>query len=163
MKFGEKDFSFYWKIIKWPLIILTLWNIASLIASIISFQTYQNIFSSSANLIISIALFGIVGYLTVKDYKGGIKNSAWAGATLGVIAGFIGGIIGVLIVILVPAVMTTTVNLAIASAKGAAVDRTMIENVIRITTYLGIIISPVIYGLIGAFISAIGGLTGKKL
>ena len=158
MKFAEKDISYYWKIFKIPLLILLSWSIVGFIISLSSYQTYKSIFSGIVGLVVSVALYGITGYLAVADHKATIKQSAWSGALLGITAGFIGGIIGILMFNLVPEFVADTVRDAVA--QGAQAELT--KNIMKISTYIGPITGPIFGGLIGALIAAIGGFISKK-
>lgn len=159
IKLAGKEFDYYWKIMKIPLIVLVVWALLGFFVSLFSYATYQTVFSNIAGTVLIIIIFGFIGWTTVKDYKGTVKMGAWAGVLTGLIYGFIGGIIGILMINLVPDV--TTDALARATAQGASVE--MIQSFIRIGAYLGLIIGPIINAIIGAVISAIGALIAKKV
>lgn len=156
MKFANKEFSDYWKIIKVPTYILIAWSILGFIISIISFSLYATIFSPLAGIILIIAVFAFVGWTSVKDHKQGIKISAWAGALSGAIYAFIGGIVGILMIYFVPDVL-------FFQAAQAGVDVASIEGTVKIFSFVGLIINPLFFGLIGAGVSAIAALIAKKI
>ena len=158
MKFGGKEFSDYWAIIKIPTLVLIAWAVLGFIFSIISFSLYQTIFSSVAGWILTIAVFSFIGWTTVKDHKGTVGIAAWGGALSGVIAGFIGAIIAILMFYFVPAFS----QLAIAQATAQGADVAMVRNFMAIGIFIGLITGPLINGLVGAAISAIAGLIAKK-
>ena len=158
MKFAEKDFSYYWKIIKIPLAILVGWSLLGLIIAIINYNLYTSIFSNISGWIITLAVFGFIGYTTTKDHQGANKHGFWAGGLTGAIYGFIGAIFAIIMINLVPDF--TAATLAQASASGA--DPATMEQFIKIGLYIGLITGPLFSGVIGAIISWIGGLIGKK-
>jgi hypothetical protein len=156
MKFAQKEFSYYWKIIMIPIIVLVAWGILGFIIGIISYSLYATIFSPLAGWILTIAVFGFIGYTTVKDYKEKITIAAWAGALAGVISGFIGGIIGIFMYYFVPeiiqaAIMQTGQNIA------------AIESYMQIAMYIGLITGPIISGLVGAAIAALAAFITTKV
>jgi len=156
MKFAGKDFLDYWKIIKIPTYILVAWGILGFIISIISFSLYNTIFSPLAGWILTIAVFGFIGWHSVKDHKHGIKVSAWAGALAGAISGFAGAIIAFLMFYFVPEVL-----FAVASQAGA--DPAAMQGFMAIGIYIGFITGPLVSGIIGAILSAIAALIAKKI
>ena len=156
MKFANKEFSEYWKIIKIPVYVLIAWNILGFILSLISFSLYMTIFSSSGSLILTIAIFGFIGWTAVKDHKQTAKIAAWSGALTGAIAGFIGAIIGIVMFYIVPEM--TQLAIVQAGANAAAV-----EGFIKIGIYMGLITGPLISGIIGAIIALITALIAKKI
>jgi len=159
VKFAEKEFDYYWKIIKIPLFVIIGWSVLGFIISLISFQTYQSIFSSISGILLGILVFGFIGWTTIKDHKGEIKHAAWAGALAGIIAGFVGGIIGVIMFYAVPQIASASIQQAVA--KGA--PHNVAENMIRIGAMIGIIVGPIMNGVIGTIIAAITGLIAKKV
>lgn len=158
MKFAEKDFSYYWKIIRIPLAILVGWSLLGLIIAIINYNLYTQIFSNISGWILTIAIFGFIGYSTTKDHKGENKHGFWAGGITGVIYGFIGAIIAIIMINLIPDISAA----ALARASTQGVDPATMEKFIKIGLYVGLITGPLFSGVIGAIISWIGGLIGKK-
>lgn len=159
MEFAEKEFGYYWKIIRTPLLILVVWSVAALVVAMVSYSAYESIFGGIAGLILSICVFGFVGWTTVKDYKGTVKLGAWAGALTGILIGLIGGAFGVLMVYLVPQLTSEAVKQA--TAAGAPAES--VKGFIVIGAYFGLIIGPVVNGVIGAILSAIGAFIAKKV
>ena len=156
MKFAQKEFSDYWKIIKIPTYILIAWSVLGFIISIISFSLYTTIFSSLASWLLIIAVFGFIGWTTVKDHKEGVKISAWGGALAGIISGFIGAIIGIFMFYLVPEVIQ-------AAIVQAGADPAVVQGAMKIGIYISLITGPLISGIIGAVIAAIAALIAKKI
>jgi hypothetical protein len=156
MKFGDKEFSFYWKIIKIPFFVLIGWSILSFIVSIISLSLYTSIFTSASSWILLVAVFGFIGWTAVKDHDGTVKVAAWSGALAGIISGFIGAIIGIIMFYVVP-------DLFLMQAQMAGADISAVQGFIAIGIYIGLITGPLISGLIGAAVSAIAALIAKKV
>lgn len=156
MKFSNKEFSDYWKIIKIPTCILIAWGVLGLIISIISFSLYTAIFSSAASWLLTAAVFGFIGWAAIKDHNQTIKIAAWAGALGGAISGFIGAIIGILMYYLVPEFIQAAI--AQAGANAAA-----IESFMAIGIFIGLITGPLVSAIIGAIISAIAALIAQKV
>ncbi len=159
MEFAKKDFSYYWKIIKLPLLFLVAWSIIGVIVAKFAIEWYSSIFGSWQGIFIQLIVFGFIGYCIVAEHKGSVKQGAWAGAITGVIAGFIGAILALISYYLVPQLYETSI--AQATARGASAD--MVRNFIKIGVYIGFITGPLFSGLIGAGISALSGLVTKKV
>jgi hypothetical protein len=160
MKFANKDFSYYFDIIKWPTLLLLVWSIAAFIMALVNFTMYMSIFSTIPSMIISVVLFGLAGWLCVKDHKGGLKQSAWSGALTGVIVGFVGAVLSLIIIYTVPEMLQYTIS---HIPNQAQVDIGMVEKVMFIYSWIGLIVNPIIDGLIGALIGLLGGFIGKKI
>jgi len=158
MKFDNKEFSFYWKIIKIPTLLLVLWAIIAFIVAKFSMYWYKTLFQSFAGLILQIAIFAFVGYAAIAEHKGGPKTAAWAGALTGIIVGFIGAIVAIIMVNFVPEIIDDAVAQAVA--QGAAAD--MVRNITNVMMYVGLVTGPLFGGLFGALISWISGLITKK-
>ena len=159
MQFGEKDFSYYWKIIKVPLIILVSWNILAIIVAKISLYWYQSIFSGTASILFQVAIFGFIGYTTITEIKGTPKNSMWAGALTGILGGLIGAVLAIIMINFVPEVFEPSIRQAVA--KGAPEET--VRFMIRVGTYFSFITGPLFSGITGALVSGIAGLITKKV
>lgn len=159
MRFAEKEFTDYWKIIKLPTYVSVAWVVAGLITSKISFSIYQAIFSPSANWALTIAVFAFIGWTAVKDHKETIKIAAWAGALSGAISGLAGAVTGLIMFYLVPNLLQYM--LSQAAAQGVAVAS--VQQFIVIGMYLGLVTGPLISAIVGAILSAIAGLVAKKV
>ncbi len=160
MKYADKDFSYYWKIIKIPTYVLIAWSVLGFIMSIISLSLYLSIFSATVNWFLIIVVFGFIGWTVIKDYKGTVKIAAWAGALSGAIVGFIGAIISILTFYFVPEVIQLTIS---QLAQQPGVDFAAIQGFMKIGMYAGLITGPLFAGLIGAAISAVAALIAKKV
>jgi len=156
MKFANKEFSDYWKIIKIPTYVLIAWSVLGLIIAFISFSLYITIFSTLASWLLTIIVFGFIGWTIIKDHKETIKIAAWSGALAGIISGFVGAVLGIIMFYIVPEVIQAAI--AQAGANAAAV-----ENFIAIGVYIGLITGPLVSGIIGTIISAIAALIAKKV
>jgi len=158
MKFAQKEFIDYWKIIKIPTYILIAWSALGLIVSIVSFSLFRSIFTPLVGYVLTIAVFGFIGWHTIKDYNESIKIAAWAGALAGIITGFVGAIIGILMFNLVP----DMVQLAIQQAVAQGAPAETVQSFMAIGIYIGLITGPLLSGIIGAIISSIAALIAKK-
>ena len=159
MKFAQKDFLDYWKIIKMPTLILIAWGILGFIISVVSFSLYVTIFSPIAGWFLTIMIFGFIGWTTVKDHKEKIKIAAWAGALSGAISGLVGAIISILTFYLVPEVMEA----ALQQVAQSGADLAAVQGFMAIGVFIGLITGPLISGIIAAIISAIAALIAKKV
>lgn len=149
----------YWEIMKIPVYILVGWSVLGLIVAAISFDLYATIFSQAAEIIITIAAFGFVGYTAVKDHKKTAGEAFKIGAMAGIITGFAGGVISIIMSFAAPEIIEFAIQTAVSS--GAA--RGQVEGLIKIGIYIGVITGPIVNGIIGGLLSLIGGLIGKKL
>lgn len=161
MKIAGKEFDFYWKIIKIPFYLYAAWILLSYAFSIFDFSLYISIFSGYSGYIIAIAVFAFVGWTAIKEHKTSIRETAWCGAVLGVIAGILGGVVGILSVYTVPGILEF--SLQRASEAGSSVSADVMRSMIMIGSFIGLVVGPIINGLIGAAISSITGLIAKKI
>lgn len=159
MKASDSRFGLYWRICRWPLLVLIAWNLASLFVALYSYSLYKGVFSRIAGLVLALAVYLFIGWTAVKDHKAGVRDGAKSGGLAGAIAGFVGAIIGIVMVRLVPAVVEDAV--AAAVSQGAAVPQ--VRNFIMVSVYLGLVIGPLLNALIGALLSAVGALLATKL
>jgi len=158
IKFANKDFSYYWKCIRIPIYILMGWYLAAIIVAKLSMDLYISIFSGWGGGLLVFLLFGFSGYMIVADHKGKPKNAAWAGALVGVIGGFAGAVVGILLALIAPEMIEYAVKTAVA--QGAPED--LVRTMVGIMSYVQLILSPVINGLLGALFGWIGGLIARK-
>lgn len=158
MKFANKEFKDYWKIIKVPTYVLIAWSVLGFIISIISFSLYTTIFSPLASWFLMLAVFGFLGWTTIKDHKETTKIAAWSGALAGIISGFVGAILSIVMINFVPAAL----QLALAQvSQGGATQ--ISEGFIKIATYFSLITGPLFSAIIGAIIAVIAALIAKKI
>jgi len=158
IKFANKSFSYYWKCIKIPIYILLGWYLAAIITAKVSMDLYISIFSGWGGALLVFLLFGFSGYMIVADHKGKPKNAAWTGALVGIIGGFAGALVGILMVFIAPEMIEFAVKSAVA--QGAPED--LVRTMMGIMSYVQLIVSPLINGLLGALFGWIGGLIAKK-
>lgn len=156
MKLGNKEIKDYWKMIRIPTLILITYSVLALIISFISFEIYTIIFSPLPGLVLTIAVFGFIGWHAVKEFKETVKVAAWAGALSGVISGFVGAILGIIMFYTVP-------DLILMAASRAGADPSQLQGIMTIGMYIGLIMGPLFSGIIGAIISSIAGLIAKKV
>ncbi len=159
MKFAEKEFSDYWKIIKIPTLILIGWSVLGFIISVVSFSLYATIFSPLAGWLLTIIIFGFIGWTVIKDHKEGVKIAAWAGALSGAISGFVGASISILMFYLVPEIIEAAMQ-QVAQAGG---DIAAVQSFMAIGVFIGLITGPLVYAIIAAIISTIAALIAKKV
>lgn len=157
----KKKFNDYWKAIKIPFFVLLTWSIAGAIISLISFDTYMSIFGSGPSIILSVAAFVFLGYCAVKDNGFTQKETAKAGALCGAMIGLAGAILSIVLITLAPETLDYTISLAVEKAQGN-VDIDTLTNMIKIQTYLGVIIAPLINAGIGALLAWITSLVVKR-
>ncbi len=133
MKFAEKEFLEYWKVIKIPTYALIGWSVLGFIISVVSFSLYLTVFSPLASWILIMAVFAFIGWTVIKDRKATVKIAAWSGALSGAISGFVGGLIGILMYYFVPDV----IEAALAQAAHAGANAAAIESFMAIGVYIG--------------------------
>ncbi len=156
MKFANKEFVEYWKIIKVPTYVLIAWSILGFIISIISFSLYLTIFSSLASWLLMFAVFGFIGWTAIKDHNLTAKIAAWSGALAGAISGFAGAILSIFMFYLVPEVIQ-------AAIVQSGADAAAIEGFLKIGIYIGLVTGPLVSAIIGAIIAVIAALIAKKI
>jgi hypothetical protein len=159
MRFANKEFSYYWDVIKIPVGLLVFWGIASVAVAYFSLYWYNSIFTGIPAFIFQIAIFAFIGHVMIAEKKGKLKESTWAGALTGIIAGFAGAILGIIMVNIVPSIIEQAVSQAVN--QGAPADT--VRQMVKIGIYAGLITGPLFAGLIGALISFISGLITKKV
>ncbi len=162
MGIGGKKLSEYWPVIKFPFYVLLAYYVLGFITAFIDLDIYFKIFSAWAALGLNIVVFGYAGWSAVEDHNFEIKNAAWSGAVLGMISSVVVAVISILAIYIVPGVLEAAVNRALAAgSEGVTAD--MLRTITVVMAYVNLILGPIINGLIGAGIAAIGGLIGKKL
>ncbi|MFH1642998.1 MAG: hypothetical protein ABIC04_08950 [Nanoarchaeota archaeon] len=159
MKFADKDFLEYWKVIKIPTYILVAWGVLGFIISAVSFSLYQSVFAPVAGWILTVSAFGFIGWFGVKDHKVSLKFSAWAGALSGAISGFAGAGLGILMYHFVPEV----IQAALAQTAASGVDAATLQSYMSIGIYIGLITGPLVTAIIGAIISTLASFIAQKL
>ncbi|MFH2027787.1 MAG: hypothetical protein ABIJ08_01485 [Nanoarchaeota archaeon] len=156
MKFGNKEFKEYWKIIKIPTYILVGWSIVGFILSIIAYDLYSSVFTGASGWVLMLSVFGFIGWSAIKDYKKDINFSAWSGAISGAISGMVGAVIAIIMFFTVPEIL-------LAAASQANMDTSTLQSMMQIGVYIGLVTGPLISGLIGSLISAISAAIAKKI
>jgi len=159
MEFAKKDFSYYWIIIRLPLLALVLWSILSVIIARFAIQWHSSIFGTWQSMIIQLIVFGFIGYTIIAEHKGEVRHSAWGGAITGVIVGFIGAILALIAFYFVPQMYEAGIQQAVAQGAPEATVRSFM----KLGLYIGFVTGPLFSGLIGAGISAIAGVITKKV
>lgn len=159
MKFGDKDFKFYWPIIKVPFYILLAWTFAAIIIGKISISLYFSIFSGYASLLLQVAVYAFIGYSVIADHKGTPGISMWSGIITGVLLGLIGGVLGIFTPFLAPELIDASVEQAVS--QGAPEDT--VRTWIQISSYIGVLIGPIIGAIFGAIVSGISGVISNKM
>jgi MFS family permease len=159
MKFANKEFEYYWDIIKIPLALLIGWSIVGIVIAKISIYLFNSIFSGIAGLIVQLAILGFVGYYTIAEKQGQPINSVWSGVLIGVLAGIAGAILNIIAIYLVPEI----IDQAVAQAVARGAPEADVRQMINITQYISFITGPLFGGILGAIISGISGLITKKV
>ncbi len=159
MQLNGKDVKWFWRIIKIPTYILIAWVVLGFIVANFSFTTYTAIFGGFSSLMLQLGVFGFIGWLTVKDFHGTIKQGAISGALAGVITGFIGGIFIVLMVMSVPDIIEG----AVQQAAAAGAPEEAVRQFVVLGSYLSVVTGPLFGALSGALIAAITAFIATKV
>ncbi len=161
---SEKVWLYRWRAAKIPFFIGGGFYLLSLITAFVSFSLYQSIFMNSLLLyVVLIGAFVVGAHIALVDYhlprKRVIQGGMLAGAGIGLISALVS-----IILLKNTALMDVSVNIAMAkvAASGAAVDASMLETTIMVGAYVGIVISPLINGALGALFTWISALVTKK-
>jgi hypothetical protein len=158
MEFAKKEFSYYWKIIMFPLFLLIGWSILGIIIASFSVEWYFSIFGQWQGLVIQVMAFGFIGYCIVAEHKGEVRHSAWGGAITGALLGLVGAILSLIAYYFIPQIIQA--SLSQAAQQGISMDQLM--EFAKIGLYAGFITGPLFGGLIGAGISAIAGAIANR-
>ncbi len=163
MKFADKKFEFYWAVIKWPTILLTIWYVFGYVMSLFSFSTYMDVFSNSwVGFGLPLVFFALSGYLMFTIKKAGGKYGAWAGTLTGILISTVGLVLMILFITTTPLIeYTVDMSMDAVAETGQSVDEDMIRSWTEISMYIGPIFSFVINGLLGALFGWIGSLIAK--
>jgi cytochrome bd-type quinol oxidase subunit 2 len=152
----KKGIKELWDDIELPVIVLVVWGIIAVFFRID--QYFPNkILYSSLSLVISLVVFGYIGYSLAKDKKE--KDATRAGAYAGVIVGLISAVITIISFYVMPELFSEQIT----TATKAGADPNTIKLFVQIGLYFGLIISPIISGAIGAFSSWVGSKIFKKV
>jgi hypothetical protein len=150
-----KKWSYYWNIVKIPILIL----VVGLYAGSAIDHYYQGYYMHAVfgiagwTLLFAVPLF--VGWTTVKTHKGGVGDGAWAGALTGIIAGFVTMTISIVVVIVQEVV---ALKQGVPGINGTGV----LDSVVNFGLILGIVWGPFFLGVLGAFLSAVGAGVAKR-
>ena len=158
MKIADKEFGYYWNIIKWPLVVYIVANIA------LGF-----IFP----LLILLALIIVTAYLgwkTVKEKEGHVVHATISGVFFGLIMGIISAVLVLTIGIIVmsstpsflPSIDSTTEIASSASIDAVHKVNTLIDQIIIYQIIAGAIITPIFYIITSAIISTIAGFIAEQ-
>lgn len=160
----KKGLGFYFEIIKIPLIVMIVWSLAVLIASL-NLPQQLTIIVSLVSWLVIILIYGWTGFMTtrkVTDGEGGF--GARAGAMLGVVSGFILALVSIVIFFGFPAVFNPLIERTMKTVEeaGQTISKEMLVTGMQISTAAGIIVNPLLYGLVGALFSGVAALIFRK-
>jgi len=156
---NNHDINYYWNIVRVPFFILIGWQVLGLIMSFVSVGLYISIFGSISGWILTVAVFGFIGYIAVKDHKGSYKEAMLAGLMTGAMAGLAGAIIGIIMV----NVSAGYVEMLVGQMTAQGLSDEMARQYISMGSYIGILAGPVVNGIVGLVLALLGGLVGKKI
>ncbi len=145
----------YWDLMETSVIIFVAYSLFSVVVPL------NNLLGTVVSSIISVAVtvfaFGLIGYKISKDKKTNIKSGK-VGAWTGVVVGLVYALIAILTFYLFPEKIAEAISAAAKQGLTTNVTKAMIE----IGLYINLIILPLIYAALGAFISWISFLIFKK-
>jgi hypothetical protein len=136
-----------WELIDMPVIIAAGWIVLNFIVPINSIIP-NNIVSGIINWVVSIGIFGLIGYNCAKQKK---ELAVKAGALAGAIIGLLGAIVGFLQYYIFPDRF-----LAMMGQAAGNISRETMMSWAKIGLFIGLVTGPLfsaIFGLIIAFIS----------
>ncbi len=146
--------SVIWSIIETPVIFFVVYSLLVLVLPVESWIGAT--FSSVISILVAFYVFGLVGYGVAKNNVE-IKPSK-AGAYSGAVMGLASAVVGVVSYYIYPEKIAQVIQAAVK--KG--VDAGTIQTVIQIGIYVNLLIDPIIYALIGAFLSWLAFLIFRK-
>lgn len=145
----------YWDLMETSVIIFVAYSLFSVVVPL------NNLLGTVVSSIISVAVtvfaFGLIGYKISKDKKTNVKLGK-VGAWTGVVVGLVYALIAILTFYLFPEKIAEAISAAAKQGLTTNVTKAMIE----IGLYINLIILPLIYAALGAFISWISFLIFKK-
>ena len=149
-----------------PFILLVVWNLAGLVIAFANPAIMLHGSMQTIGWIVMLAAYGYVGWSAVRKHEATIAQGTWAGTFCGLLEGLAGGIIGLMIIFLVPdfvQIMVSQTNAKIAAANPSAPSFTMeqMEKWMVFGAVAGLILGPIIQGLIGAGVAALAGVIAK--
>ncbi len=143
-----------WDLIESSVIIYAVY---SLLVMVLPVQTWiGTALSTVLSILVMLYVFGLVSYKVAKE-KSDI-TPAKAGAYAGVAIGLISAVIGIISYYAYP----EKIAQAIQAAVKQGVDAQTVQTMVQIGVYINIIIDPIIFALIGAFLSWLGFFVFKK-
>lgn len=143
----------YWDLIDTSIVVFVAYSLLVMVFPTSSLGTFV---SSIISVVVVLFVFGLIGYNVVKE-KSSLKPGkvgAWAGA----LAGLISAVVGILTYYLYPARIMEIIRQASSAGATAQITTTMIQ----IGLYINLIILPIIYALLGAFVTWISFLIFKN-
>jgi len=144
----KRGLKFYWEFMDTPVIIFALYTLLNLVFPLTNY--IGTVFASILSFAVTIFVFGFVGFKisrreTKKEEIHYGKAGAWSGAVMGLIS----AVLGILSFYLLPANFTQAIQNAVNAGASAATVKTFMQ----IGLFISLIITPIIYGLIGALLT----------
>jgi hypothetical protein len=143
-----------WYQIEMPVYILSLWSIAAVL--LMGFNVLPQM---QISIIGWVMILGIFGWIGMNCASSGPGFAARAGAIAGAVSGFVSGIMGVIGYYAFPHIYAEAVHTAVEA--GAPAD--LVQNMMMIGVYIGLVTAPILSAAVGALISVLTALVkGKK-
>jgi hypothetical protein len=156
MKIAGKKWSYYWSIVRVPVVILVLLHFAGLVIGDYSRANYRiGFFGGIAIWVLPVVIYLLVGWNSVKRHNGSVGDGTWAGLLTGVIAG-LADMVAMWILINVERAVAVLEHGTTGILGGGGMYSA--DSLI-----LTIVLFPFWFGVQGALLSAVGAWVAKKM
>ena len=153
----KRGLKFYWEFMDTPVIIFSLFTLLTLIFPLTNYV--GTTIASIISFAVIIFVFGFVGFkISRRENKKEEVRYGKAGAWSGAVMGLISAVLGILSFYLLPANFTQAIQNAVNSGASASTVMTFLQ----VGLFVGLILTPVIYGLLGALITWISKFVFKE-
>ena len=152
----KKGLKHYWEFIETPVFVLIIWAFIGLVFPIKDYV--PTLIYSIISWVITILVFGYLGYVVVKEKSNTPGDCAKAGAYTGAIVGLAGAVLAITFFYISPGIFDSTLQQMI----NAGLDAQSANTYLQIGLFSGIITGPLISAIVGALVSWISGLIFRK-
>jgi len=143
----KKGLKFYWDFMDVSVMIFVVYSILATVFPLTNL--IGTTLASIIGFLVMVFAFGLVGFrISRRENKKEEIRYGKAGAWTGAVIGFISAAIAVLAFYLLPATFADSIQKAVNAGASVSTVRTIMQ----VFLFLGFIIYPLIYGLIGALI-----------
>lgn len=150
----KKNIKECWEITEYPIYLMILWSALNVFFPITNL--INNLTAGIIGWLVSIIFFGHIAKTALKKHD--IKFTVQTGAFAGAIVGLAGALISILAFYFAPGIFTQAISNAVAQGATEGTVTAMMQ----IGLYFNLILTPIIYAIVGTIITWIATFLFKK-